>query len=132
MASVMVKEFSGKELKTPRGSLRSLRVSLPVLTTVVVTLRFSNPSTSILGAEDLTVKLGTVETAGAAETVTAEETRAARKVRGEGENIVVKVVKGIEETAPMTTVQAWVGQPGPFVCTGEQQVWGMADRHPGG
>ena len=27
----MVKEFSGKESKTPRGSLRSLRVSSPVL-----------------------------------------------------------------------------------------------------
>ena len=101
MASVMVKVFSGKELRTPRGSLRSLRVSPPVLAMVVVTLRFSNPSTLALGDEDLTVRLG-VETAGAAETVTAEETRAAKKAQREGENIVVKVVKGIEETAPTT------------------------------
>jgi len=77
-------------------------VSPPVLTMVVVTLKFSNPSTLMLGVEDLMVKLGTVETAGGAEIVTAEETRATRKARREGENIVVKVVKGIEEMAPMT------------------------------
>ena len=98
----MAKVFSGKELKTPRGSLRSLRVSPPVLTIVVVTLRFSNPSTSTLGAEDLMVKLGMAETAGAAETVTAEETMAARKARRDEENIVVKVVKEVEEMTPMT------------------------------
>jgi len=45
---VTVKESSGKGSKTPRGSLRNLRVSPPVLITVAVTLRLSNPPTSTL------------------------------------------------------------------------------------
>ena len=49
----------------------------------------------------MTIKLGMVETAGAAETVTADETRAMRKARRGEENIVVEVVKGIEEMAPI-------------------------------
>ena len=93
MGSVMVKEFSGKEFKAPRGSLRSLRVSAPVLTIVVVTFRFPNPSTLTLGVDVLMVTLGAPETAGAAETVTAEATRATREARREEVNIVVKSVE---------------------------------------
>jgi len=91
----MVKEFSGKELKTPRGSLRSLRVSSPVLVTVVVTFKFSNPSTSTLGVEVLRVRPG------AAETAIAEATRAAREARREEENILVKAVKAIDEATSL-------------------------------
>ena len=93
--SVMLKEFSGKEFKTPRGSLRSLRVSSPVLMTVVVTFKFSNPSTLTLEVEVLTVKPG------AAETATAEATRATREAWREEENIVMKAVKAVDETTPM-------------------------------
>jgi len=77
MGSVMLKVFSGKESKTPRGSLRSLRVSSPVLVMVVVTLKFSNPYTSGLEVEVQTVKPGVAETA------TAEATRAMREERRE-------------------------------------------------
>ena len=87
----MVKEFSGKGFRTPRGSLRSLRVSSPVLVTVVVTFRFCNPSTLALGVEVLR------DSPGAAETATAEAMRATREARREEENIVVTVVKGIDE-----------------------------------
>lgn len=72
MVSVMLKVFSGNEFKTPRGSLSNLRVSSPVLTTVAVTLKFFNPSTSTFGVEVLTIKPGT------AETVTTEATRTMR------------------------------------------------------
>ena len=71
-AWAMTKEFSGKELKTPRESLRSLRVSLPVLITVVVTCKLSNQSTTTVGINVLTAKLG------AASTATAEATRTTR------------------------------------------------------
>ena len=67
----MVKVFSGKGFKTPRGSLRGSRVLSPVLVTVAVTFRSSNPSTLGLGIEVLTVKPGAVGTAGAAEMATA-------------------------------------------------------------
>ena len=91
----MLKLFSGKGFKTPRGSLRSLRVSSPVLVTVVVTFKFSNPSTLRLGVEVLTVKPG------AAETTIAEATRATREARREEENIVMKVVKAVDDATPM-------------------------------
>jgi len=78
----MLKLFSGKVFKTPRGSLRSLRVSSPELIMVVVTFRFINPSTLALGVDVLTVRPG------AAETATAEATRATRKAGREEENIV--------------------------------------------
>jgi len=78
----MLKVFSGNEFKTPRGSLSSLSVSPPVLITVVVTLKFSNPLTSIFGVEVLTVKQG------ATETTTVEAMRTMRGVRREGESIV--------------------------------------------
>jgi hypothetical protein len=71
----MLKLFSGNLFKTPRGSLRSLRVSSPVLVIVAVTFKFPNPSTMALGVDVLTVKLG------AAEAVIAEATRAAREAR---------------------------------------------------
>ena len=87
VASVTLKLFSGKEFKTLRGSLRSLRVSSPVLVTVVVTFKFSKPSTLALGMDALMVRPG------AAETATAEATRATREVRRVEENIVVKVVR---------------------------------------
>ena len=78
----MLKVFSGNELKTPRGSLSSLRVSSPVLRTVVVTLRFSNPLISTFGVEALTVKPGVAETAAV------KATRTMRGVRREGKSII--------------------------------------------
>jgi len=83
----MVNEFSGKESKTPRGSLRSLRVPSPVLIMVVVTFRFSTPSTLALGVEVLTVKPG------AAETTTAEAARTSR----EEKSIAAKAVRAADE-----------------------------------
>ena len=97
VASVMLKVFSGKVFKTPRGSLRSLSVSSPVLVTVAVTFKFPNPSTLLLGVEVLTVKPGP------ADTTTAEATRAMREARREEENIAVKVLEAIDETTPMRT-----------------------------
>ena len=94
----MVKEFSGKEFKTPRGSLRSLRVSSPMLVMVVVTFRFSNPTTSALGVEILRDKPG------AAETATAEATREISKA--EEENIVVKTIREAISLGP------WGGRAG--------------------
>ena len=91
----MVKEFSGKESKTPRGSLRSLRVSSPVLVIVVVTFRFSNPSTSTLGVEILRDKPGVAETA------TAEATRATSEARMEEENIAIRTVEAIGEATSL-------------------------------
>ena len=73
----MLKVFSGKGLKAPRGSLRSFRVSSPVLVTVVVTFKFSNPSTRTLGTDALT------DRSGPAETATAEATRATKEARTE-------------------------------------------------
>jgi len=90
----MMKVFSGKEFKGPRGSLSSLRVSSPVLMTVVVTFMFFDPPALSLGAEVLTVTLGLPEMAGAVETMTAYATSAMREARREEENIVAKVVKG--------------------------------------
>ena len=90
----MVKVSSGKEFKDPRGSLSNLRVSPPVLTMVEVTFQFCDPSMLMLGAEVLTVTLGVPETAGAAETTTADATSAMRVARRE-KNIMVKVVKGL-------------------------------------
>ena len=75
---VMLKELAGNESRTPRGSLRSLRVSSPVLTTVTVTLRFSNPSALRLEVDVLTVKLGVVEIADATETAATYAMRMAR------------------------------------------------------
>ena len=82
----MLKVFSGKVLKTPRGSLRSLRVPSPVLVTVVVTFRFSNPLTLTSGVEVLRVRLGV------AETEAAEAMRATREAHREEESIVVRAV----------------------------------------
>jgi len=65
---------------------------------VMVTFKFSNPSTSVLGVEVLILTLGPPGAAGAAEVATAEATRATREARKKEENIVVKVV---EETIPM-------------------------------
>ena len=65
--SVIAKVSSGKGLETLRGSLRSFKVPSPVFTTVAVILRFFDPSTFTLELEVLTVKLGAVEMAGAAE-----------------------------------------------------------------
>jgi len=66
---------------------------------VVVTLKFSKPSSSLtLGVEVLTDKLG------AAETATAKATKVVREARREKENIVVQVVKAVEK-AP---IKPWV------------------------
>jgi len=86
----MLKVFSGKVFKTPRGSLRSFRVTSPVLVTVVVTFRFSNPLTLTSDVEVLRVRLRE------AETEAAEAMRAMREARREEENIVVEAVKGVE------------------------------------
>ena len=83
----MLKVFAGDGPKTPRGSLKSLRTSPPVLTTVVVTFKFSSPSTSMLGVEVLTLKLGAAETA---------TTQAARTAIGE-ENIM-EVSRAVDDT----------------------------------
>ena len=91
----MVKEFSGKESKTPRGSLRSLRVSSPVLVMVVVTFRFSNPSTLALGVEILRDKLG------AAETTAVEAMRATSEARREEENIAMKIAEVVGEAGSL-------------------------------
>ena len=90
VGSVIVKEFSGKEFKAPRGSLRSLRVSSPMLIIVVVTFKFSNPSMLTLGVEVLRVRPGMAETA------TTKVTREMREARRMEENIVVKRVKAVE------------------------------------
>ena len=86
-----MKVFSGKGFKTPRGSLNSLRDSLPVLMMVVVIFKFSSPSTLTLGVEALTDKLGVAETA------TAEAMRVMREAQREKENIVVQVAKVVEK-----------------------------------
>ena len=80
--SEMMKVSSGNVSKTPRGSFRSLRVPSPVFVMVVVTFRFSNPSTLTVGVEVLRVRLG------AAEMETAETMRTTREAQGE-ENIVI-------------------------------------------
>lgn len=67
---------------------------------VVVTFKLSNPSTSKLEVEVLTVTLGTPGMVGAAEIATAEAMRVMREARGEEENIV-KVVRTAEETTSM-------------------------------
>ena len=77
----MLKEFLGKETKTPWGSLRSFRVLSPVLAMVVGTFRFSNPWTLGLKVKVQTVKLG------AAKMVTAEVTRAIREEWREEETL---------------------------------------------
>ena len=71
-----------------------------MLTIVVVTFKFSDPSTSVLGVEVLMVMLGPPGTAGAAEVVAAETTRAMREARRKEESIV-KIVMTVEETIPM-------------------------------
>jgi len=65
---------------------------------VVVTFKFSSPSTLTLRVEVLTDKLG------AAETATAEATRVVREARREKENIVVQVAKAVDEKGP---IKAW-------------------------
>ena len=62
---------------------------------VVVTFKFSSPSTLTLGVEILTDKLG------AAETVTAEAMKVAREARREKGNIVMQVAKAVDEKAPI-------------------------------
>jgi len=127
----MLKVFSGKVFKTPRGSLRSLRVWSPVLVTVAVTFKFPNPSTLLLWVEATTVKPGP------AETTAAEATRATREARMEEDSIVAKVLKVVDEAAPtrpgnnkpglnslrVPVPHGWsrAGQPG------EQQLWDKFD-----
>ena len=94
MASLIAELFSGKGLKTPRGSLRRLRVSSPLLVMVAATFKFSDSSALMLGAEVLTVKPG------AAETAITETTRAKRGARKE-EDITMQMVKAVDGTTPM-------------------------------
>jgi len=62
---------------------------------VVVTFKFSTPSTLTLGVEVLTDKPVPAETA------TAEAMRVVREARREKENIVVQVAKAVDEKAPI-------------------------------
>ena len=62
---------------------------------VVVTFKYSNPSTWALGTDALTVRPGAPETA------TEEATRATREARRVEENIVMKIVKAVEEPSRM-------------------------------
>ena len=82
----MVKVSPEKGFRTPLGSLRSLRVSPPVLTIVAVTLRFPSPSKLASDVETLTFKPGAVDIPGAAEPAAAQATRVMKGVRRE-ENI---------------------------------------------
>ena len=66
-----------------------------MLVTVVVTFSCSNPSTWTLGTDALT------DRPGAAETATAQATRVTREARRGEKNMVVKTVKGVEETTRM-------------------------------
>jgi len=86
----MVKVFSGKGFKAPRGSLRSLSISSPLLVMVVVTFKFSNPSTLTLGVEALRVRLG------AAVTTTAEATKAKMETERDEEYISVEAAEAVE------------------------------------
>ena len=61
---------------------------------VVVTFKFSSPSTRMLGPDVLTVRPG------AAETATAETTRATREVRREEENIARKGMNAVDRMTP--------------------------------
>ena len=95
----MVNELSGNGFNTPRGSLRSpTRVPSPALAMVAVTLKFSNPSTLTLEVGVLTVNLGTVEMAGAAETAVTQAMRTARGARRGGGSIsMMKVPQAVGE-----------------------------------
>ena len=95
-ASVMVNESSGVESKTPRGSLRSLSSLLPLLPIWMVI----TPGTLTLTSRP-TVSCSPTVAAGAAQTATADATRATREARREEENIAVKGVKVVEEATPM-------------------------------
>ena len=102
-ASVTVNEFSGRESKIPRGSLRSLRISSSVLMIVVVISRFSNPSTLALGVEILRVRLGVVETA-----------RATREAQNREKSIATKLVKAGGSTETLAFERARLKyRPGP-------------------
>ncbi len=84
---VIAKVSAGRGLRTPLGSLRSLRVSSPVFVTVVVTFQFSTPATAP-GPVTLRERPGTAETADAV------ATRATRAARREVENMVPVSRKG--------------------------------------
>ena len=85
-----------------------------MLVTVVVTFRFSNPSTLMLGVEVLTVKPGVAETA------TVEATRAMRRLQREWESIVMAG----GEANPMASLATGLlkypsGLRGPVATTGQ-------------
>ena len=82
------------EFNTPRGSLRSLWAPSLVLAMVAATLKFSDPSRLTFEVDVLTDRLGTVETAGAAEMAATQAMRTARGARSGGGSI--SVMKGIE------------------------------------
>ena len=58
---VMSKVLVGRTCSAPRGSLRSLRVSSPMLVRVVTTFKFSTPSTAV-GPVTLRERAGVAET----------------------------------------------------------------------
>ena len=85
LSVVMLKVLAGRVLRTVRGSLRSLRVSSPVLVTVATTFKFSTPSTAA-GPVTLRDRPGAAET----EAAVAMATRAMRVARREVENMALR------------------------------------------
>ena len=77
---VMANVLAGRVCRAPRGSLRSLRVSSPVLVSVATTLKFSTPSTA---SAPVTLR----ERPGAAATMDAVAVRTRRAARTVVENI---------------------------------------------
>ena len=88
---VIAKVLVAKVCKALRGSLRSLRVSSPVLTRVVITLKFSTSFTAS-GPETLS------ERRGAAWTAAAVAARMIRADRWEAKNIMLTADEGRECT----------------------------------
>lgn len=90
VASVTANEFVGKVFKIPRGSLRSLSDSSPVLVRVVTIFKFCTPST-VDGLETFRERLGS------AATKTAEATSAIKVERRVLENMLDRVIQmGVE------------------------------------
>ena len=81
---VMSKVLAGSVCRAPRGSLRSLRVSSPVLVSVVATFRFWTSSTA---SGPVTLR----ERPGVAETAVAVATRATSAARRVAENMLLTV-----------------------------------------
>jgi len=89
----------GEGVQDSTGVVKEIE-SLVAGVTVVVTFRFSNPSTSVLGVEILTVKSGVAKT-------TAEAARTAR----EGKSIAARAVREGDLTENLAVERAWLKLP---------------------